>query len=82
MFALAICGLRMGDKKHDAINFALVLVIFLGVAAAGAAAVAMEINQIFTYISTKLTSYTTEDRSALAPVQTQRLSSSNTRRRR
>ena len=52
----------MEKKKEDLINFTLLMIMFAGVAAAGATILAAEINQIFTYISTRLTLYTTQDR--------------------
>ena len=53
----------MRKQKEDLINFVLVLVLFSGVAAAGATILAAEINQIFTYISARLANYTTHNRS-------------------
>jgi|GEM_PF-4757814 len=48
--------------KDDLINFALVIIMFAGVAAAGATILAAEIHQVFTYIGTRLALYTTQHR--------------------
>ncbi len=52
----------MRRRREDLINFALVIIIFTGAAAAGATILAAEINQVFTYISTRLANYTTQAR--------------------
>ncbi len=51
----------MRRQKEDLINFVLMMIMFTGAAAAGAAILAAEINQVFTYISTRLANYTTQD---------------------
>lgn len=51
----------MRRQKEDLINFVLMMIMFTGAAAAGATILAAEINQVFTYISTRLANYTTQD---------------------
>jgi len=54
----ALRGLLRNEKGQDLIEYVLLMMLMAGAAAAGVGSVAVKINQAFTVIATKLTSYT------------------------
>ena len=54
----ALRGLLRNEKGQDLIEYVLLMMLMAGAAAAGVGSVAVKINQAFTVIAAKLTSYT------------------------
>lgn len=52
----------MKKQKEDLINWGLMMIVFAGAVAGGAILLAAGINQVFTYISARLATYTSHNR--------------------